>query len=328
MPRTPRQSRRTFLKTTGVAATGAAFAGTSSGAMTTASTNGWTEVESPTGKTIYEVVMTKEEPYAVAAGGDVLARRADGWELVLEKGPTVQSNPLRGAGVTDDGKHVWFVGGSGVVGLYDVDEEQLTDYSPPKGKTSTWEGIAVGGGAGNENIYLINGSGEVLTGQNDSGAITWGDVVKPGGGSSMKAIDLVDDTTAYIVDTNAKVYETKDGGSSWNTVGIDGGSVGLYGVAALTEDDINVTGGDGSIFRYNGAVWTKNYAGGNALYGIDRTSENGLVGGGSGTIFELTEDGWEQDSTPVSNTLRDAVVGESGPDVAVGGSGTIIERRE
>jgi photosystem II stability/assembly factor-like uncharacterized protein len=130
------------------------------------------------------------------------------------------------------------------------------------------------------------------------------------------------------VDTNAKVYETTDGGSSWSTVGIDGGSVGLYGIAALDEEDIDVTGGDGSIFRYGGAVWTKNDAGGSALYGIDRVGDTGLAAGDSGTIFELTADGWEQDPTPVSNTLLDAVVGENGPDVAVGGSGAIVERRE
>ncbi len=142
-------------------------------------------------------------------------------------------------------------------------DEQLTDYSAPNGKTSTWEGIAVTGPAGSETVHLINGSGEYFSGtKTEAGGMEWGTVVKPGGGSSAKDITFIDSDTGYIVDTNAKVYETTDGGSSWTVVGIDGGSVGLYGIAAVARDDINVTGGDGSIFRYNGAVWTKNYAGG------------------------------------------------------------------
>ncbi|WP_245799927.1 hypothetical protein [Haladaptatus litoreus] len=43
--------------------------------------------------------------------------------------------------VTDDGNRIWFVGGSGVIGEYDVETETLTNYSAPKGKTSTWEDL-------------------------------------------------------------------------------------------------------------------------------------------------------------------------------------------
>ncbi len=157
--------------------------------------------------------------------------------------------------------------------------------------------------------------------------MNWGEVSKPGGGSSAKDIDFFDPDHGYIVDTNAKVYETTDGGSSWNVIGIDGGSVGLYGVAAVARDDINVTGGDGSVFRYNGAVWTKNYAGKNALYGIDRKGSAGLASGNGGTIYQLTRRGWKPAKTPVSKTLHNVALGRNGaPDVAVETSGTIIER--
>ncbi|MWG34412.1 twin-arginine translocation signal domain-containing protein [Halomarina oriensis] len=289
----------------------------------------WTEAASPTGQTLNGVVQTVEGPYAVGNGGEVLARRADGWEFVLESGPTTASNPLTGAAVSDDGRNVWFCGGSGVVGQYDVVDEQVTDYSAPGGKTSTWEDLAVTGAAGSETVHLVNGSGEYLKGTKTSaGGMNWGTAFKPGGGSSMKAVTFVDSTTGYAVDTNAKVYETTNGGDSFTVVGIDGGSVGLYGVDATATDDVVAAGGDGSLFRYNGAVWTKLYAGGNQLGDVSLDGPDGLTCGAGGTVWELSLDGWEPVETPVTATLAGVSLGTTGtyPDVAVGSSGTILER--
>ncbi|PSP71987.1 hypothetical protein BRC86_13705 [Halobacteriales archaeon QS_3_64_16] len=290
----------------------------------------WEEVPSPTGSTIYGAVQTQEGPYAVGSSGDVFARRVDGWEMVLDDGPTTQSNPLRACDVTSDGRNLWFAGGSGVVGQYDVFDEQLTDYSAPKGKTSTWEAVAAAGSAGSEFVGLANGSGEFLPGtKNDQGGMNWGTVVKPGGGSSIKGMDFLDKQVGYVCDTNAKVYETTDGGKSWTTIGIDGGSVGLYGIAAVSRDRIYVTGGDGSIFRYNGAVWTKTDAGGTALLDIEFEAGEGLASGGSGNLYEYRDrEGWSKEDTPMSATLRGVALDPTStfPDVAVGSSGTIIER--
>ncbi|MFD1513924.1 hypothetical protein [Halomarina rubra] len=289
----------------------------------------WTEVASPTGKTLEGVVQTVEGPYAVGSGGEVLARRADGWDLVLESGPTTESNPLTGAAVSDDGRNVWFCGGSGVIGQYDVVDEQVTDYSAPNGKTSTWEDLAVTGAAGSETVHLVNGSGEYLTGTKTSaGGMDWGSAFKPGGGSSMKAVTFLDASTGYIVDTNAKVYETTNGGDSFTVVGIDGGSVGLYGVDATATDDVVAAGGDGTLFRYNGAVWTKLYAGGNQLNDVSLDGPDGLTCGAGGTVWELSQDGWEPVETPVTAPLSGVSLDTTGtyPDVAVGASGTILER--
>lgn len=205
-----------------------------------ATENGWSTVESGTGKTLYDAVSTLEEPYAVGSGGDVLARRAEGWEQVLDAGPTTESNTLRGIDVTDDGRNVWFAGSSGAVGKYDTATGEMSDYSAPNSKSSTWESILIGGAAGSETIYLANGSGEVLVGQNSAGKVTWGDALEPGGGSSIKGGDLIDPTTSYFSDTNAKVYESTNDGESYDTIGIEGGSIGLYGVGAADRDDISV----------------------------------------------------------------------------------------
>ncbi|MGN8218191.1 hypothetical protein ACTG0T_07560 [Halococcus morrhuae DSM 1307] len=291
----------------------------------------WTEANSPTGKGLNDTVLSSQGPYAVGGGGRVLERDSTGWTTVIEKGPMAQGNTLTGAGVTDDGNHVWFAGGSGVIGQYDVGSGTKTDYSQPEGKSSTWEDVAVVGAAGSETVFLINGSGEFFSGtKNGSGGMNWGSAVKPGGGSSAKGIDFIDESTGYICDTNSKVYETTDGGKSWTEIGIDGGSVGLYDVAAVSRDEIEVAGGDGSIFRYNGAVWTKLYAGQNALSAITREGKRGLAAGSSGTVYERTGSGWQSDETPTSNGLNGIVLDTTGsyPDVAVGASGTIIERGE
>lgn len=336
-----RHTRRQFLGLVGATALANGLAGcstpntpettdsdetTDSNETKTRTIRAWTEAESPTAKTLYGVVQSIEGPYAVGGSGIVLARRSDGWRVVLERGPTAQGNTLRGAAVSDDGRNVWFAGGSGVVGAYDAIDEQLTDYSAPKGKTSTWEDVAAAGPAGSERVYLVNGSGEVLSGTRDGGTMTWDDAVKPGGGSSAKAVSFLDADRGYVCDTNAKVYETTDGGGSWNAIGIDGGSVGLYDVAPTDPDAIDAAGGDGSILRYNGAVWTKLSVSQSALYALDRRESAGLAAGGSGRVYERTPDGWEQTETPTAATLRGVALGTQHPDVAVGSGGTVLER--
>lgn len=287
----------------------------------------WKTVTSPTAKTLYAVVTSAGGPFAVGSGGRVLRRQSNRWTTVVKRGPTGAGNALRGAAVTSDGHHVWFAGGSGVVAQYDTKTEQLTDYSAPKGKTSTWEDIAVTGAAGTETVHLVNGSGEYLRGHRTrEGSTNWGSVAKPGGGSSMKGIAFADLSIGHICDTNAKVYETTNGGESWRTIGIEGGSVGLYDVSSVGQDTINAVGGDGSIFRYNGAVWTKLSAGSNVLYAIDRRSTDGLACGGSGTIFDRMAGQWQQEQTFTSAGLRGIVIGSNAPAIAVGSGGTILER--
>ena len=286
----------------------------------------WKSISSPTAKTLYAVTTSANGPLAVGGSGRVLARQSDGWTTVVKRGPTGAGNTLRGAAVTSDGRNVWFAGGSGVIGQYDVKDRQLTDYSAPKGKTSTWEDIAVTGTAGGEMVHLVNGSGEYLCGtKTNEGGMKWENVAKPGGGSSMKGIAFVNSSIGHICDTNAKVYETTNGGKKWRTIGIEGGSVGLYDISAVSRDAINAAGGDGSIFWYNGAVWTKLSAGSNALYAIDRQGTDGLAGGGSGTIFDRMAGHWQREQTPTSAGLRGVAIGSDTPAVAVGSSGTILE---
>ena len=322
------QSRRRVLKCIGTTAMAVGLAGCSNGGSDETK-DGWMQADSPTGNTLYDVAASQNGPYAVGGGGRILTRRSGAWKVVVKSGPTGKGYTLRGADVSADKRRVWVAGGSGVVGEYDITDGTLTDYSAPKGKTSTWEDIAIAGSANAEHVFLINGSGEFLSGKVvGEGRIQWNDVVKPGGGSSAKSVEFLDPSTGYMCDTNTKVYATTDGGASWQTIGIDGESVGLYDVAAVGPYAISAAGGNGSVFRYDGTGWTKQDAGGATLYAIDRTNAAGLTVGGSGSVFRRTGKGWRREKTPTGNTLRSVILGEKSPDIAVGSSGTIIERSQ
>lgn len=291
---------------------------------------GWIEIDAPTDESLYDVVASQNGPYAVGANGTVLARRSDDddWEQVLEEGPTVQSNDLRGVDTSSDGRHVWFAGDSGVLAQYDTEADRLTDYSAPNDSTSTWEDIAVIGSAGDESIYLVTSSGEVLRGMTVEGDIRWGNTVKPGSGSSMASVAFSDTKHGYLCDTNQTVYETTDAGESYEIIGIESANCTFTDVGIVSPERVIVTGDDGTMFRYDGNKnnWTKLSVGDDAITAIDTRNDDGLASGEQGTIYERTSSGWEEETTLVNATLRGIALGMNAPDVAVGDDGTIIYR--
>jgi photosystem II stability/assembly factor-like uncharacterized protein len=287
--------------------------------------------DSPTEEPLYDAVMAAV-PIAVGEDGVALARRDGEWTVVLERGPTVESNPLWGVDATSDGERVWFCGDSGVAGQYDIAEGRFTDRSAPKDLTSTWEDIAVAGPSGEERVFLVNGSGTVLRGTNDQSSTEWGETREPGSGSSIASIEFADRERGYCCDTNESVFETTDGGDSWEHVGIDEAGVDLNDLT-IVRGELVVAGDDGSIFRHDDPGWTKLYAGEEALLGIGGESTNedegiGVAVGDSGVIYEAIGNDWEAIDSPTEETLCGVAIGsEHGAfDVAVGDSGTILER--
>jgi photosystem II stability/assembly factor-like uncharacterized protein len=293
----------------------------------------WTETDTPTDGSLYDVAISHRGPYAVGANGTVLARRSgsDTWDHVLEEGPTAQSNDLRGVDVSSDGRHVWFAGDSGVLAQYVVEADRLTDYSAPNDITNAWEDIAVAGSAGDESIYLVTGSGEVLRGANADGDIRWGTTVKPGSGSSMASVCFIDEDTGYLCDTNQTVYETTDGGESYAVIGIDDASCTFTDIAPVGPERVNVSGDDGTISRYDGnsSNWTKLSVSEHAITAIDRQNDGGLASDGGGAIYELTSNEWEStsDISLLNTTLHGIAIDTDDSGVAVGDDGTIVERQ-
>ncbi|WP_323171154.1 hypothetical protein [Natrialba sp. PRR66] len=322
------QTRRDVLQfATASAATGVLALG-SAAAQTTETE--WQQAESPTGKALNDAVDTAAGPFAVGADGNVLARREDGWQTVVAYGPQARSRRLTGVDATDDGRAVWFVGGSGVIGEYDVETQTLTNYSAPNGKTSTWEDCTVRGTAGeNERLYFVNGSGELLVGvRQDSGAIEYAEVSKPGGGSTIPAIDCHSRDAGHVCSTSQFVAETVDGGETWEQIGIDFAGGAFFDLASQGEQDVNVAAGSGIVYRYDGFRWTPHVVDDarRAVRAIDRDGADGLAAGDGGALYERQSAGqWRQYETELESKLEGVATGSS-YDVAVGDGGTILER--
>lgn len=325
MSETPTMSRRTVLKATGAlaatAATGAAATAAASGS------GGWTAVESPTTKSFTDVVMTTNGAYAVGASGNIATRESGSWRLVVDSGPANADNPLNSVDVTDDGRYIWFAGGSGALGMYDVETGKKYNHTAPMEKTSTWEGIAVSGPADDETVLVANGSGEVLDGERDADdCMKWGEVVKPAGGSTIPELAFArdDGSLAYGVDTSQTAFRQADGGD-WSRIGVENAEVAFYDLVG-TSSELYVAGGAGTIYRRDCdcGIWTPIDAGESAIRAVDLASETVIAAGNGGDIYERTSDGWVARETPVESDLLGVAYGDT--DVAVGSSGTIIER--
>ncbi|NUB89590.1 hypothetical protein HTZ84_20150 [Haloterrigena sp. SYSU A558-1] len=326
----PRQTRRDVLRLATVSTT-AGVLGLGSTAAAQSDDSEWERVDSPTGKALNDAVDTAAGPFAAGADGNVIARREDGWQTVVAYGPQARSRRLTGIDATDDGRAVWFVGGSGVIGEYDVETQTLTNYSAPKGKTSTWEDCAVRGTAGeNERVYFVNGSGELLVGvRQDSGAMQYEEVIKPGGGSTIPGIDFHAREAGHVCTTSQFVGETADGGETWEQIGIDFAGGAFFDLASRDRRDVNVAAGSGIVYRYDGFRWTPHVVDDRrrAIRAVDRDGTDGLAAGDGGTVYERRSAGqWRRHETGVESKL-DGVATGSSYDVAVGDDGTILERR-
>ncbi|EMA49076.1 hypothetical protein C448_02004 [Halococcus morrhuae DSM 1307] len=282
----------------------------------------WTEIDTPTDRSLLDVVAAREGAYAVGEGGVVLVSDGDEWMVALDDGPTANANVLRGVDATDNGETIWFAGDSGVLGRYA--DGTLTDHSAPKDRTSTWEDVAVTGESGDERLYLVNGSGELLHGSYGEGTVSWEDIEKPGSGSSISSIRFVDDDLGYLCDTNQSVYETTDGGESFERIGIEDANAAFTDIAASATETL-VTADDGSLFRHDGAVWTRRRPAEEALSAVALGDEAGFTAGDGGAVYERTDGDWKSVETPVAIDLRGIAVG-NGKVVAVGAEGTIVER--
>jgi hypothetical protein len=316
-------TRRRFMKLSG--ATAAALTVGAGGAA--AETASWEAVTSPIDATLYDVESTARNAFAVGGGGRVVERTEKGWEKVVDGGPTGNGNGLYGSDVTDDGNRLWFAGGSGAIGEYDVETGNLEDFSAPNDVTNNFNDIAVTGKAGEANVYVAGDSGSVYYSFENGASGTW-NYVAIGQGAAIKAIDFYKDREGYLVNGNGNVFRTRDG-TTWNRLGIADADVSLYGIDGNGKNDAWVAGGAGTLFDYEPnaqRVWQPTKLGEPGLRDIevDNSGDNGYAVGNGGAVFDLASGAWSRDTTPSGENLR-AVVDEKDNDIAVGASGTIIE---
>ncbi len=284
----------------------------------------WTRVKANVDNTIYDVAYTSEGAYAVAGGGILLERQSDAWVKVLDDGPSSNGNDLLGLDVTDDSTHLWLVGASGAIGEYDVTTGSLTDRSAPMDVTNNFTGVAVTGQSGSARVTVTGASGKVYYSADNGASGTWNENT-PGSGAGLRAVDFYAGTEGHLVDGNQTVFETTDG-ETFSEIGIADADVGVEGVDSDASDDVWVAGGGGTVFRWDGDEWTPTDLGDPGLADIEVADDDqsGYTVGVSGAVFHFDGSDWARKETPTGQNLEAIVQGD--PPIAVGASGTILER--
>ncbi|NUC72693.1 hypothetical protein HTZ84_10285 [Haloterrigena sp. SYSU A558-1] len=306
----------------------------------------WEAVESPTSRTLHGVVHGQDGPYACGEGGLLLHRTGDGWRVVLERGPGVSENTLRSIAATDDGCRLWFAGDSGALGFYDVADGHLSDYSAPMEKTSTWEAIAVAGRTGEERVRIANGSGEVLDCTVEDGCPVWGEVVEPGGGSTIPGITAGPDGF-YAIDTSGGAYREAAAGDAtaagtdgsterdprdgepedteptdteptdeWDRIGVRNAQVDFQDVRA-GDESVFIAGADGIAYRYDPDCenWTPLHVGQGALQAIRSRGTDTVAVANGGRIYERAASvRWTELDVPTEQSLLGLALARSSAD--------------
>ena len=298
---------------------------------------GWHAVDAPTETTLRDAIVSTNGGYAVGDGGTVLAsgerngdERAeddeDGCRVLLEDGPAAGGNDLRGVDATNDGGAVWVAGDSGSLGRIDAGTGRHVDYTAPEDITDNWLGVAVAGGAGSETVLLINGSGAVLRGAYRGDTLEWSGPEKPGSGSSLSGVSLLENGVGYCCDTNDGVFETTDGGESFERVGLEGADGTLTDIATTGKGECLVAADDGVVHRYDGPTWTPERVADRAATGIARHGERVAVCT-DGAVCERTEATaeWERIDIDASGPLLGVSI-DGARGVAVGENGTLVEQ--
>lgn len=284
-------------------------------------------MKTETDNTIDDVAITSEGAYAVASGGILLKRTSDNWEKVLNDGPSSNGNDLNGLAVTDGGDHVWFVGASGAIGEWDVTTGSLVkDHSAPNDVTNNFADVTVTGNAGSARIQIADKSGKVLYSTDDGG--TWTQV-GVGNGSAHRAIDTYASKSCYLANGNQSVFETTDAGNSWTKKGIADANVAFYGIDSDATDDVWLSGGNGTVYHWDGSTWASNSIGEPDLQDLEvaAADQSGYAAGGSGAVFAYDGSSWSMQDTPNTANLNAVVLETSStPAIAVGAGGTILER--
>jgi photosystem II stability/assembly factor-like uncharacterized protein len=286
----------------------------------------WRTATGPTEETLLDVVATREDAYAVGDEGTLLTDAGGEWTVAVADGPRAQSNALRGVDAVEGGG-VWFAGDGGAVGRLDPATGRHVDYSAPDGDTTNLVDVAAAGSPGDETVLLVDGSGRVRRGRYRDDEVAWDDPKTPGSGSSLAGVALADGSVGYACDTSQSVFETEDGGRTFDRVGVDAADGTLTDVATTGLGACAVSTDDGVVRRYDRGRWTPERLGDGALRALALDGERGVACGDDGAVYERAEDAtdWERASVPATVSLRGSSVGPTKA-VAVGADGTVVER--
>lgn len=287
----------------------------------------WKSVTTPVDVDLFAVTQTDETPVAVGGGGTIAAERSGGWEPVVEDGPGGNERTLRAVDATDDGRRVWVAGASGAIGVYDRRRERLFDYSHAEDSSDSWTAVAATGPAGGESVLVANGSGTVLPIEIDGREPTYGTPATPGSGTAITALTYAVDGIGYAVDASGTVFEEAVDG--WTASGVEAASTSLRDVAVGPDDSVYVAAANGTLYRRDPAAaeWTAVEVPASALRAVDVFDGHVAVLADGNAVLRRPlsgRDRWRSETLPAGDDVVDLAL--DGPDVAVGKSGTVVER--
>ena len=292
----------------------------------------WEVVETPFDIDLYDAEQTPRGAYVVGEGGAVVADEGDGWEIVVEGGPSTRETQIRAMDSTADGGRLWMVGTQGGLACYDVEDRKLFEYSYPVEMTSTWEGIAVSGDVGEEKGIAADGRGGILPFTLDGHDVDWGQLASPAPDENIDALAASPDGIAYAIDTASQAYKTtiKDG---WGTASVVNPNTVVHDLDAWENERVYAATDNGCVYRYQNDQddWAPIGVVKNvpltsmALHDEGDGNAQMVVTGDDNYLYERTgPESWERTKLPTDAELFDVSLGS--PDLVVGKAGTILRR--
>lgn len=283
----------------------------------------WKHVDVPFSSSLHDVTRFKKRVYVVGDSGTLLERANGEWSTLLDTGPSGNSNVLRSVGVSSDGKHVWFAGSSGTIGYFDVKAGEVTDLSNPEGESDQWNDMLVTGSAGSEVVRAADNNGEIVTLRLSKGAIESTNLVKPrSAGQSITGLATGKSGQLFAVNTTGKLF-TSASGQNWSATDL------------VDTNLVDVTVHEGLVYAIVSSGFGYTYdpsADEKGKFDVSISTTHSITAGDSvvisgtnGMVADLVDGTWKTTETPASTDLYGVTTGKS--DLAVGSSGTVVERQ-
>ena len=310
-------TRRTLLR--GIGAATAGVGGLATTTDTAAAGETYHRIPVDTDTTLFDVVDTREGPFAVGLEGTLVRRGEDRYYTVTDGSPFGEHTHLYGLDVTGDGRRLWIVGGEGVVAEYDVLTDEIRRHDV--GIDRTLVDVGVTGPTGEGTVYAIDGRGNVFY------TFDYGDTWEQhefGHGVPTVALERFGERGGVVLDLGGCVFRTLDG-KTWDPVRVGGLDRYMFGITG-TRDYGAIVGEDGLLIAGDEDERHRHILGDVDLLDIDYrpTDTFGVVTGFEGTVFEFHEE-WRRVELPVEFPLFGVYVGER--TIVVGDEGVVFERR-
>lgn len=268
----------------------------------------------PVDTAFHDVTVSKTGVFAVGEDGLVVQRKKT-WEPVEREFDG--GNTLYGAASTDDGKRIWFAGGSGSAGYYNTETGETSTYRITEDEHD-YRSIAVSGPADQEVIWAVDDNGTIFHGSpQGDGQWEW-EQDMPGSDASFTDIKYAPGVPVATAEDGTAFVHTDDGWQDLEVGAVDA----LTSVAATGEGPY--FGSDEYIYVPTEDGWTAEHVAEDTVTDLGSRGSQVFATTGDGDFLQRKGGEWSTIDVPVEVALN-AVVARDHV-VVVGDEGTIVER--